>query len=37
VVIYAELGRDKHGSIPRNCDREGAEINQIKVVVKAKK
>jgi hypothetical protein len=25
VVIDAELGREDHGSIPRNCDREGAE------------
>ena len=24
VVIGAELGREDHGSIPRNCDREGA-------------
>jgi hypothetical protein len=24
VVIGAELGRDDHGSIPHNCDREGA-------------
>ncbi|KAK2369722.1 hypothetical protein QL285_082838 [Trifolium repens] len=24
VVIGAELGRKDHGSIPRNCDREGA-------------
>jgi hypothetical protein len=24
VVIGAELGRDDHGSIPRNCDREGS-------------
>jgi hypothetical protein len=25
VVIGAELGMEDHGSIPRNCDREGAE------------
>jgi hypothetical protein len=25
VVIGAELGRDDHGSIPRNCDQEGAK------------
>jgi hypothetical protein len=45
VVIGAEIGRDDHGSIPRNCDREGAGTtwcqnwppNQIKLVVKAKK
>jgi hypothetical protein len=24
VVIGAELGREDYGSIPRNCDREGA-------------
>jgi hypothetical protein len=24
VVIDAELGREDHGSIPHNCDREGA-------------
>jgi hypothetical protein len=41
VVIDAELGREDHGSIPRNCDREGAETtwcqnwppNQTKLVV----
>jgi hypothetical protein len=25
VVIDAKLGREDHGSIPRNCDRKGAE------------
>jgi hypothetical protein len=25
-VIDAELGREDHRSIPRSCDREGAEI-----------
>jgi hypothetical protein len=24
VVIDAEFGREDHGSVPRNCDREGA-------------
>jgi hypothetical protein len=24
-VIGAELGREDHGSIPRNCNQEGAE------------
>jgi hypothetical protein len=24
MVIVVELGREYHGSIPRNCDREGA-------------
>jgi hypothetical protein len=45
VVIDAELGREDHGSIPRNCDREGAGTtwcqnwppNQIQLVVKTKK
>jgi hypothetical protein len=26
VVIGAELGREDHGSIPRNCDGEETEI-----------
>jgi hypothetical protein len=25
VVIDIELGRENHGSIPHNCDREGAK------------
>jgi hypothetical protein len=24
VLIDAELGREDHGSVPRNCDQEGA-------------
>ncbi|MCI21690.1 hypothetical protein A2U01_0042859, partial [Trifolium medium] len=26
VVIDAGLGREDHGSIPRNCDQEGLEL-----------
>jgi hypothetical protein len=45
VIIDAELGREHHGSIPHNYNREGAGTtwwknwppNQIKLVVKAKK
>jgi hypothetical protein len=45
VVINVELGREGHSSIPRNCDREGAETtwcqnwppNQIKLMMKVKK
>jgi hypothetical protein len=44
VVIDAEQGREDHGSIIRNCDREGAETtmseltpNQIQLVLKTKK
>jgi hypothetical protein len=30
-VIDAELGRENHGSILHNCDREGAEITYAKI------
>jgi hypothetical protein len=41
-MIEAELDREDHSSIPRNCNREGPEpldtrTNQIKPVVKPKK
>jgi hypothetical protein len=45
MMIDAELGREDHSSILRNCDREGAETtwyqnwfsNQIKLLVKQQK
>jgi hypothetical protein len=35
VVIGAELGREDHGSIPRNCDRAGG-VNQKKILIKTR-
>ncbi|MCI90881.1 hypothetical protein A2U01_0112175, partial [Trifolium medium] len=32
VVIHAELGREDHGSISRDCDLEGAENHLMSVL-----